>query len=200
MFTGIIEAKGHVSSIEEVGGDVRLTITSQQLDFSDIALGDSVAMNGVCLTVIEFDANAKNYVVDVSQETIQCTSLKSIKEGLEVNLEKAMLPTTRFGGHIVSGHVDGLGEVVAIKDNARAKDYYVKSPDDLIKYIAPKGSVTVDGVSLTVNSVDDTVFRLTIIPHTQEVTTIGQWVVGQQVNLEIDVVARYLEQLLKHRD
>lgn len=200
MFTGIIEAKGQVKTIEKIGGDVRLTVTSKQLDFSDIALGDSVAMNGVCLTVIEYDADAKSYAVDVSQETLQCTSLNAIAEGLEVNLEKAMLPTTRFGGHIVSGHVDGLGEVVDIQENARAKDYYVKSPAVLVKYIAPKGSVTVDGVSLTINSVDADVFRLTIIPHTQDVTTIGQWSVGQVVNLEVDVVARYLEQLLQNRD
>lgn len=194
VFTGIIEAIGTIAAIEPIGGDTRLTIESEELDFSDVKLGDSIASNGVCLTVTSLIGH--RYTVDVSAETLKLTSLGFLKAGSKVNLEKAMLPTTRFGGHIVSGHVDGLGTLVDIKANARATDYYIKLPEELITYVVKKGSVTVDGISLTVNDIDDTIMRLTLIPHTQEVTTVGEWAVGGQVNIEIDLLARYIEKLL----
>ena len=194
MFTGIIEAIGRVETVTAVGGDVRLRLAVGQLDMADVKLGDSIAVNGVCLTVVEFDQG--HFTADVSNETLAHSSLKGLKRGSSVNLEKAMLANGRFGGHIVSGHVDGLGELIQISPNGRALDYWVRVPTELARYIAEKGSVTVDGVSLTVNQVKGDTFRLTIIPHTAEQTIIQQYQVGQSVNLEVDVLARYLERLL----
>lgn len=195
MFTGIIESTGHVKAMQPVGGDIRLVIESNDLDFSDVALGDSIASNGICLTVVEFGSNY--YAVDVSRETIKHTALEDLKAGHVVNLEKAMLPTTRFGGHIVAGHVDGVGVVRKLEKDARSIYIEIEIPQQLAHYTATKGSITVDGISLTTNLVRDNIVCLNIIPHTAQVTNIAKhWLLGNKVNIEVDIVARYLERLL----
>ena len=198
MFTGIIEAVGAVKRLEPVGGDLRFIIDSGSLDMGDVQIGDSIAVNGVCLTVIEFDS--ASFSADVSNETISLTSLKGLSAGGAVNLEKAMLPTTRMGGHLVSGHVDGLGTVVNKSEDARSIRVEIEVPRELKKYIAVKGSICIDGTSLTVNSVDDCIVGLNIVPHTQERTVIQHYTKGTKVNLEVDLVARYLETLLINMD
>ena len=198
MFTGIIEAVGAVKRLEPIGGDLKFVIDSGGLDMSDVDIGDSIAVNGVCLTVIAFDSTS--FSVDVSTETIALTSLKDLKAGSAVNLEKAMLPTTRMGGHLVSGHVDGLGTVVSLSVDARSIRLEIEVPAGLKKYIAVKGSICIDGTSLTVNSVDDVIIGLNIVPHTQQRTIIQHYFKGTRVNLEVDLVARYLETLLLHMD
>ena len=162
MFTGIIEAVGKIKRIEPVGGDMRLHVGVGDLDMGDVQLGDSIAVNGVCLTAIEFDD--KHFAADVSNETISLTSLKDLSIGSEVNLEKALLPTTRLGGHLVSGHVDGLGEVISIKDDSRSIRLIIRAPEELKYYIAMKGSITIDGTSLTVNKIHDADFEINIVP------------------------------------
>mgnify|MGYP001183141199 FL=1 len=195
MFTGIIESIGHVKSMQPVGGDIRLTIESDDLDFSDVKLGDSIASNGICLTVVAMGSNY--YSVDVSRETIARTALESLKPGHIVNLEKAMLPTTRFGGHIVAGHVDGVGVISKVEKDARSIYIEIEIPKELAHYTATKGSITVDGISLTTNLVRDNIVSLNIIPHTAQVTNIGKhWLLGDKVNIEVDIVARYLERLI----
>lgn len=195
MFTGIIESVGHVKSMQPVGGDIRLTIESDDLDFSDVKLGDSIASNGICLTVVAMGSNY--YSVDVSRETIARTALESLKPGYIVNLEKAMLPTTRFGGHIVAGHVDGVGVINKVEKDARSIYIEIEIPKELAHYTATKGSITVDGISLTTNLVRDNIVSLNIIPHTAQVTNIGKhWLLGNKVNIEVDIVARYLERLI----
>ncbi|MEY1661055.1 riboflavin synthase [Isoalcanivorax beigongshangi] len=195
MFTGIIEAKGIIKALTPNGGDVTLTVATGALDLADVQLGDSIAVNGVCLTVTSLPGDG--FSADVSVETLQKTSLGQLRPGAPVNLEKALLPTTRLGGHLVSGHVDGVGKVVRMQDDARSTRIDIEAPAALARYIAGKGSITVDGISLTVNSVNGAEFSLNIIPHTQEVTTIGSWKVGTEVNLEVDLIARYLERLLQ---
>lgn len=194
MFTGIIEAVGKIQRIEPVGGDMRLTIDTLSLDMNDVQLGDSIAVNGVCLTAIKFDQSS--FVADVSNETVSLTTLKNLKAGSSVNLEKALLPTTRLGGHLVSGHVDGVGTVTNIAEDARSVRYAVKVPEELKKYIAVKGSICIDGTSLTVNVVSSDCFEINIVPHTQEKTIIKDYKTGTTVNLEVDLIARYLERLL----
>ena len=195
MFTGIIESVGYVKAMQPVGGDIRLVIEANDLDFSDVKLGDSIASNGICLTVVEFGSNY--YAVDVSRETIARTALEDLKIGHIVNLEKAMLPTTRFGGHIVAGHVDGVGVVSKLQQDARSIYIEIEIPQELAHYTATKGSITVDGISLTTNLVRDNIVSLNIIPHTAQVTNIAKhWLVGSKVNIEVDIVARYLERLL----
>ncbi len=195
MFTGIIESVGKVKSMQPTGGDIRLTIESNDLDFSDVKLGDSIASNGICLTVVEIGSNS--YAVDVSRETIARTALEELKAGHIVNLEKAMLPTTRFGGHIVAGHVDGVGRVSKLQQDARSIYIEIEVPKELAHYTATKGSITIDGISLTTNLVRDNIVCLNIIPHTAQVTNIAKhWLVGSKVNIEVDIVARYLERLL----
>lgn len=196
MFTGLVEATGHISSIVKTGGDYKVTVNTGSLDLADVKLGDSIATNGVCLTVVEL--MSQGFVADVSNETISKTGFSDYANGQKVNLEKAMLPTTRFGGHIVSGHVDGVGSVAAIIDNGRAKDIWVNCPAELDKYIVEKGSVTIDGVSLTVNAVENKQFKLTIVPHTSSETTLDSIKVGSKVNIEIDVIARYVEKLMNY--
>ena len=198
MFTGIIEAVGAVKRLEPMGGDLRFIIDSGSLDMGDVQIGDSIAVNGVCLTVIEFDS--ASFSADVSNETISLTSLKGLTAGGAVNLEKAMLPTTRMGGHLVSGHVDGLGTVVNKSEDARSIRVEIEVPRELKKYIAVKGSICIDGTSLTVNSVDNCIVGLNIVPHTQERTVIQHYCKGTKVNLEVDLVARYLETLLLNMD
>ncbi len=194
MFTGIIESVGKIESIEDKGGDARFWINTGRLDMSDVQLGDSIAMNGVCLTAVELRNNA--YCADVSGETLSKTSLKILQAGSDVNLEKALTPTTRLGGHLVSGHVDGLGKIISRSDDARSVRFIIEAPKDLAKYIAMKGSITVDGVSLTVNKVDGAQFELNIVPHTLQETIMQQYQSGREVNLEVDLIARYLERLV----
>ena len=194
MFTGIIESIGKIAKMEKRGGDVRLHIATGKLDLSDVALGDSIAVNGVCLTAVVLPGDG--FVADVSNETLSLTSLGQLSTGSSVNLEKALTMSTRLGGHLVSGHVDGLGEVVAKSEDARSIRFTVKAPDELAKYIAHKGSITVDGTSLTVNAVNGAEFELNIVPHTAQETIMSEYEVGRKVNLEVDLVARYLERLL----
>ena len=194
MFTGIIESIGKIAKMEKRGGDVRLHIATGQLDLSDVALGDSIAVNGVCLTAVVLPGDG--FVADVSNETLSLTSLGQLSMGSPVNLEKALTMSTRLGGHLVSGHVDGLGEVIAKSEDARSIRFTVKAPDELAKYIAHKGSITVDGTSLTVNAVKGAEFELNIVPHTAQETIMSEYEVGRKVNLEVDLVARYLERLL----
>lgn len=193
MFTGIIESLGKVASVQNVGGDVRLRIETD-LDMSDVHLGDSIATNGICLTVIDWGDNW--YAADVSRESLNRTTLGSWKAGHPVNVEKAMLPTTRFGGHIVSGHVDAVGEITVVREDARSLYFEVAAPAEIAKYLAEKGSITVDGVSLTINHLRGNILSLNLIPHTAERTNIGTWKAGVKVNLEVDVLARYIERLL----
>ncbi len=198
MFTGLIEGVGQVVALEPRGGDMRLRIAVGSLPFADVALGESIAVSGVCLTVIEFDAGA--FAADASTETLALTTLGGMAVGQAVNLERAMRPTDRLGGHLVSGHVDGVGEVLSIHDDARAQRWRFAAPQALSKYIASKGSICVDGVSLTVNAVDDAGFEVALIPHTVAHTAFSTTPVGAKVNLEIDLVARYVERLLSAGD
>lgn len=194
MFTGIIAAVGQLKSMQTVGGDIRLHIDSAGLDLNDVKLGDSIAVNGVCLTVVEKTSRSLQF--DVSQETLQRSSLGQLKTGSEANLEKALAVGDRLGGHLVSGHVDGLGEVMGKTAAARSWQYKIKVPAALERYIAEKGSITIDGVSLTVNGVFEGGFDINIIPHTLEETIIKHYQIGTKVNLEVDLIARYLERLL----
>ena len=194
MFTGIISAIGDIASLEERGGDVRLTIRSGNLNLADVQLGDSIACNGACLTAVEL--TGEGFVADVSVETLNLTTIGNWQTGSRINLEKAMQATDRFGGHIVSGHVDGIGEVVALEEDARSWRFRLRAPREIAKYIAHKGSITVDGTSLTVNIVDGAEFELNIVPHTMQHTVMGDYIVGTKINLEVDLVARYLERLL----
>jgi riboflavin synthase len=195
VFTGIVEAVGEVAACEEKGGDLRLRIKTNDLDMSDIALGDSISTNGVCLTVVELPGDG--YVADVSAETLSLTTVGDWGVGTKVNLEKALTPQTRMGGHMVSGHVDGIGEVVSRHPDARSERFRLRAPRELAKYIAHKGSITVDGTSLTVNKVEGAEFELNIVPHTLEKTVMDTYKAGARVNLEVDLIARYLERLLQ---
>jgi riboflavin synthase len=202
MFTGLIEGVGRVLALEPRGGDLRLRIGAGTLPFDDVALGESIAVSGVCLTVVEFDArpDAPSFAADVSNETLALTTLGGLREGQAVNLERAMRPSDRLGGHLVSGHVDGLGRVERIEDDARAQRWRFSAPAALTKYIATKGSICVDGVSLTVNAVDAAGFEVALIPHTVSHTAFATTQVGDAVNLEVDLVARYVERLLAARE
>lgn len=194
MFTGIIQAIGAIRAMQPIGGDLRLTIATGKLDMTDVQLGDSIAVNGVCLTAVTLDSSS--FSADVSRETLSLTSIGQLNLGSPVNLEKALTLSTRLGGHLVSGHVDGLGEVLERYDDARSVRFRLKAPDGLAKYIAAKGSICVDGTSLTVNKVEGACFELNIVPHTLQETIMSGYRSGSKVNLEVDVVARYLERLL----
>jgi riboflavin synthase len=194
MFTGIIEATGKLSKVQQHGADISITIHSTSLDFSDVKLGDSIASNGVCLTVTKLGTDS--FSADVSAETLAHTLFGQYRLGQLINLEKAMLPSTRMGGHLVSGHVDGVTRVTKVDTSGRAWDIWLAVPKALAHYIAAKGSITVDGVSLTVNELSADALRLTIVPHTAQQTSISQLKVGSQVHLEVDLIARYLERLL----
>ncbi len=194
MFTGIVQAVGKVLRCEPKQGDLRLHIQCPEFDWSDVALGDSIATNGVCLTAVALPEHG--FVADVSVETLDLTTVGQWRVGQRVNLEKALTPQSRLGGHIVSGHVDGLGEVISRHPDARSERFQLKAPAELARYIAHKGSITVDGTSLTVNAVDGDLFELNIVPHTLQHTIMGEYQAGTQVNLEVDVIARYLERLL----
>ena len=194
MFTGIIEGVGRLAAREPIGGDVRFTFHVGSLPFNDVQLGESIAVNGTCLTVIAYDG--ESFQADASTETLGLTTLGQLAEGAAINLERAMRPSDRLGGHLVSGHVDGIGSVLSIHDDARAQRWRFAAPQALLKYIAKKGSICVDGVSLTVNEADDEGFEVALIPHTVAHTRFAHTGVGDAVNLEIDLVARYVERLL----
>lgn len=195
MFTGIILAVGKITAITPHGGDVRLKIHTGKLPLADANLGDSIAVNGVCLTAIELGHDY--FVADVSNETLSHTCLAHAQVGTPVNLELALTPTTRLGGHIVSGHVDGIGTIIDKRADGRSIRFTVQAPDDLAKYIAQKGSICINGISLTVNHVDGATFGINIVPHTLKETTLNDANVGTKVNLEVDVLARYMERLMK---
>ena len=194
MFTGIIQAIGTVARLEQRGGDVRLRINTGKLALEGVNLGDSIAANGVCLTAIELPGDG--FAADVSRETLSLTTLGGLRAGSPVNLEKALTLSTPLGGHLVSGHVDGLGRVLERQDDARSVRLRIEAPEDLARYIAPKGSICVDGTSLTVNDVVGRVFGLNIVPHTLQETIIDGYQADTAVNLEVDLIARYLERLL----
>jgi riboflavin synthase len=194
MFTGIIQATGTIEHVESRGGDCRLRVGTGKLDLRDVQPGDSIAVNGVCLTAVE--SSGASFVADVSGETLSKTTLGEWRAGRRVNLEKALTPTTRLGGHLVSGHVDGVGRVTGRDQDARSVRFRIEAPMALARYIAAKGSVCVDGVSLTVNVVDGACFDLNIVPHTLAETILDDWQPGTPVNLEVDLIARYLERLL----
>ena len=197
MFTGIIEGVGQLAVHESRGGDARLIVNVGSLPFDAVQLGESIAVNGVCLTVVAFDA--QSFQADASNETLSLTTLGGLAAGAVVNLERAMRPTDRLGGHLVSGHVDGVGTVLDIQHDARAQCWRFSAPVALLKYIAKKGSICVDGVSLTVNEVDGEGFEVALIPHTVANTAFAQTAVGGAVNLERDLLARYVERLLQSR-
>ncbi len=194
MFTGIIKAKGTVRQLDKRSGDVRLSVVSPDLDWSRFEVGESIAVNGVCLTAVGI--GAEGFDADVSVETLDVTGLGTLAVGSAVNLEPALRVGESLGGHLVSGHVDCIGRVVEMAKDARSVRLGIEIPHPFARYIAKKGSVTVDGVSLTINEVSGNTFNLNIIPHTASVTTIGDYAVGTAVNIEVDQVARYLERLL----
>ncbi|MDO8812883.1 MAG: riboflavin synthase [Gallionella sp.] len=193
MFSGIIADIGIITSAEDRNGGLRLSVSTKALGMDDVQLGDSIAVNGVCLTVVKKDGHT--FTVDVSRETLNCTvGLET--QGARVNLEKALRLADRLGGHLVSGHVDGVGEAVAFTDIGESWKLVVRAPQALAKYIAVKGSITINGVSLTVNEVDGAVFNINLIPHTLAMTTLSELHTGAKVNLEIDLIARYVERML----
>ncbi len=197
MFTGIIQAVGSIESIESRGGDMRLVIHVADLELGDSELGDSIAVNGVCLTAVCY--SVQSFTADVSLETLNKTSLGGLKPGSPVNLEKALTMNTALGGHLVSGHVDGLARVISMEENARSIRYRFETDPALQHYIAEKGSITIDGTSLTVNRIEQNQFEVNIVPHTQIKTIFGSYQVNTQVNLEVDIIARYLERLISGR-
>ena len=194
MFTGIIQALGSVDSVENKGGDISLGINTGELDLSGIQLGDSIAVNGVCLTAVGL--SKQGFVADVSHETLDKTSLAQLEPGSPVNLEKALTLNTALGGHLVSGHVDGVATVVAIENDARSIRYGFELAPRLQHYLAEKGSVTIDGTSLTVNHVENNRFEVNIVPHTVEKTIFQYYRPQSRVNIEVDIIARYLERLI----
>lgn len=194
MFTGIIKAKGSIGAMEKRGGDVRLRVTATELPWADYAVGDSLSVNGVCLTAVHLHDDG--FDTDVSVETLDVTTLGQLESGDAVNLEPALRVGDALGGHLVSGHVDGIGKLLSRSDDARSIRMTFEAPSELARYIARKGSICVDGVSLTINEVSGNTFGLNIIPHTAEVTTMGSYEVGRAVNLEVDLLARYIERML----
>ena len=195
MFTGIILAIGNIAAIERRAGDCRIKINTGKVSLDDVALGDSIAVNGVCLTAVELGAHY--FCADVSNETLSKTLINTLLVGAPVNLELALTLTTRMGGHIVSGHVDGVGQVVEKKADGRSFCFKIKAPDQLAKYIAQKGSICINGISLTVNEVSGATFNVNIVPHTLAETTLGTATAGTFVNLEVDMLARYMERLMQ---
>lgn len=194
MFTGIIQAVGRIAALEPRGADMRLYVHTGKLDLTDVSLGDSIAVSGVCLTAVELPGDG--FWADVSSETLLRTTLGAVVPGSRVNLEKALTPVSRLGGHLVSGHVDGVGVVRERRDDGRSVRFRLEAPDELARYIAEKGSICIDGVSLTVNAVHGAQFDLNIVPHTLQETTLEAYSVTRRVNLEVDLIARYLERLL----
>ncbi len=194
MFTGIIQSIGNIAALQAKGSDARMHVQTGKLDLSDVQLGDSIAVNGVCLTAVELPGDG--FWADVSGETLSKTTFKQLRNGTLVNLEKALTPMTRLGGHLVSGHVDGVGKISQRYDDGRSVRFHIEAPAELARYIAAKGSICIEGISLTVNAVHGAEFELNIVPHTLQETTMGGLKVGDPVNLEVDLIARYLERLL----
>jgi riboflavin synthase len=194
VFTGIIKTTGRVAKLESRGGDVRLGIEATGLPWQDLAIGESIAVNGVCLTAVAY--HAKGFDTDVSTETLAVTTLGALRPGSRVNLEPALAVNERLGGHFVSGHVDGTGTVRARQADGRAWRFEIELPPELTRYVPKKGSIAIDGVSLTINEVSGRLVSFTIIPHTLDGTIIGDYRVGTTVNIEVDMMARYLERLL----
>ena len=198
MFTGIIKAKGTITAMDRRGGDVRLSVQSSELPFADYEVGESIAVSGVCLTAVALRADG--FDTDVSIETLDVTALGKLGVGSEVNLEPSLALGERLGGHLVSGHVDCVGKVSKREADARSVRFGIELPAEYTRYIAKKGSVTIDGVSLTINEVSGNGFEVNIIPHTTEATIIGSYSVGTVVNIEVDLLARYIERLLSKDD
>jgi riboflavin synthase len=196
MFTGIIQATGRVASIQRNGSDARLKVDTGRLDLSDASIGDSIAVNGVCLTAVQLDTHG--FEADVSAESLKRTGLGELKPGSAVNLELAMLPTTRFGGHIVSGHVDGVAELIERSEQGQSIRMRFRLPDSLARYVAEKGSICIDGVSLTVNAVVGSEFEVNLVPHTLQETILDGYRAGTRVNIEVDIIARYLERMIQY--
>lgn len=194
MFTGIVEGLGRVAQLQRKGADLTLKVRSDSLDMADVRLGDSIATNGVCLTVTKLEG--AHYWADVSSESLAHTTLGQWQVGQQVNLEKALQPISRLGGHLVSGHVDAVGEITAIWPDARSIRYRVKVLPELMRYIALKGSICIDGISLTVTGLEKSEFELSIVPHTAHETIMSTYTVGTLVNVEVDQIARYLERLI----
>ena len=198
MFTGLIQGVGRLRRREPRGGDVRLHVDAGSLPFADVLLGESIAVNGVCLTVVEFDATG--FAADASTETLSLTTLGGLRDGAALNLERALLPTDRLGGHLVSGHVDGVGRVLQVWNDARAQRWRFAMPPELARYVARKGSICVDGVSLTVNEAGADFFEVALIPHTVDHTAFAETAAGDAVNLDIELLARYVERLMEQRE
>ena len=194
MFTGIIQAIGTLSSMERSGADMCLHVSTGDLRLDDVGLGDSISTNGVCLTVVALPGDG--YIADLSVETLSLSTLASLRPGARLNLEKALTLNTPLGGHLVSGHIDGIGQVLSRKQDGRSIRFEIEAPQTLARYIAQKGSICVDGVSLTVNAVNGSRFELNIVPHTLEKSIMSDYLTGTRVNLEVDLIARYLERLL----
>ena len=194
MFTGIIQAIGQIKTKDVHDKGAVFSFASSELDFSNVSIGASIAVNGVCLTVIEISDNS--FKADLSQETLDCSIFGDLSIGDGINLEKALRLDQGIDGHLVSGHVDGQGEVVDKYPEGDSTRFKISTPQNLVKYIARKGSITINGVSLTVNSIENNVFDVNIVPHTLTATTLGQLSVGNKINLEVDIIARHLEQLL----
>ncbi len=194
VFTGIIQDVGRLAAREARSGDVRMVFAFERLDPAALRVGDSVCVQGCCLTVVQFEG--RGFVADLSRETLSLTTLGQLAPGSRVNLEPALRAGDPLGGHLVSGHIDGVGQVMALSEDARSTRVDVAVPSELARYIARKGSVAIDGVSLTINEVRDSLFSVNLIPHTQQVTTLGTLAPGTRVNIEVDQIARYAERLL----
>ena len=197
MFTGIIQAKGNIKEIRISNKGAVFALNSNSLELSDVSIGDSIAVNGVCLTITQLDKNS--FSANVSQETLNCTTFSQLKKGQNINLEKSLRLDQGIDGHLVSGHVDGVGEVVSLQKEGESTRLKIKVKNDLSKYIAKKGSICINGVSLTVNSVEADIFDVNIVPHTLSVTTLGELIENSSVNIEIDIIARHVEQLISHK-
>jgi len=197
MFSGIIQAQGNIKEIRISNKGAVFVLNSNSLDLSDISIGDSIAVNGVCLTVIQLDNNS--FSADVSQETLNCSTFSQLEKGQSINLEKSLRLDQGIDGHLVSGHVDGVGEVISLRKEGECTRLKIKVVNDLSKYIAKKGSICINGVSLTVNSVEDDIFDVNIVPHTLSETNLGELIENSRVNIEVDIIARHVEQLISHK-
>ena len=197
MFTGIIQAVGNITHLEARGGDVRLRIRTGKLDLADVRLGDSIAVNGVCLTAVDLPGDG--FAADVSRETLSLTTLGDLVPGSPVNLEKALTLATRLGGHLVSGHVDAVGRIQGKREEGTGWRLIFDAPEQVLRYVIKKGSIAIDGVSLTVADVDRSGFSVAMIPHTAKLTTLGHKSAGDSVNLEADLIGKYVERLLEGR-
>jgi len=197
MFTGIIQAKGNIKEIRISNKGAVFVLNSNSLELSDVSIGDSIAVNGVCLTITQLDKNS--FSANVSQETLNCTTFSQLRKGQNINLEKSLRLDQGIDGHLVSGHVDGVGEVVSLQKEGESTRLKIKVKNDLSKYIAKKGSICINGVSLTVNSVEADIFDVNIVPHTLSVTTLGELIENSRVNIEIDIIARHIEHLISHK-